>query len=155
MFRKIKYFLLDLRHGIENIVTWFPLIWRDRDWDHYFLLKIMNKKFERMEILHREHSYSVCSDRTAKELKIAKLLTKRLMESKYHCNAIAPVEKKYGELKIKFCISRNGYKTMIFEDTPEERKARGKARDHSNSMEKQDIAFLCNLIRKKLLYWWD
>jgi hypothetical protein len=152
---KLRYFLLDIKYGIENIFIWFPIIWRDRDWDHYYLLKIMNKKFERMEKLHREYSYAVCSDRTAKELKIAKLLTKRLMESKYYCNAIAPVEQKYGELKVTFGTSEKGNRTMVFEEPPEERKARLKARDHSNNMEKQDITFLCNLIRKKLLYWWD
>jgi len=35
-----KYFV----QGIKNLVRWFPIIWKDRDWDHHYIWQIMKFK---------------------------------------------------------------------------------------------------------------
>lgn len=38
--------LQDIKTGIRNIIKWFKIIWRDRDWDHYYLEVMMLKKLK-------------------------------------------------------------------------------------------------------------
>jgi len=39
---KIKYFI----DGIHNIIRWMPTLFHDRDWDDYFIIKLLQKKIE-------------------------------------------------------------------------------------------------------------
>lgn len=36
-------------NGLKNLRYWFPVIWKDRQWDYDFLLKLLLHKLERME----------------------------------------------------------------------------------------------------------
>ena len=45
---KIK-FLRNIKHGIHNLIEWFPIIWDDAQWDQSYLLNIMIKKLSLME----------------------------------------------------------------------------------------------------------
>lgn len=38
----------DILYGIKNLIRWFPIIWRDRDWDWVFLAEMMEYKLRRM-----------------------------------------------------------------------------------------------------------
>lgn len=39
---KLKYFI----DGVSNIIRWIPTLYHDRDWDDYFILKMLQKKIE-------------------------------------------------------------------------------------------------------------
>lgn len=44
--------------GIKNIIRWVPTIYRDRDWDDYFITKMLQKKIEHQReylIYHNRH----------------------------------------------------------------------------------------------------
>lgn len=34
----------NLIDGIRNLIKWFPIIWKDRDYDHYYMMEILKKK---------------------------------------------------------------------------------------------------------------
>ena len=51
--RKIKY-LID---GVHNIIRWIPFLFHDRDWDDYYILKMLQKKIE------HQRNYLVNSNR--------------------------------------------------------------------------------------------
>ena len=40
--------------GIKNIIKWFPIIWKDRNWDHFYLYDILKHKL----IFMAEHMYN-------------------------------------------------------------------------------------------------
>lgn len=42
----------DFRKGCRNIIAWWPVIWRDRDFDTYDFFVILAKKLERMKESH-------------------------------------------------------------------------------------------------------
>ncbi len=54
MGNKINNFFRSIKYGIKNLITWFPIIWKDRDWDHWYLYKILRFKLIQMENLQRE-----------------------------------------------------------------------------------------------------
>jgi len=41
--------LQKIKQGIRNWISWGKVIWEDRDYDYYYLLKILHHKISRME----------------------------------------------------------------------------------------------------------
>lgn len=41
-----RYYHKDLYRGVKNLIKWFPVIWRDRDWDHSYIFKILEHKLK-------------------------------------------------------------------------------------------------------------
>jgi hypothetical protein len=41
-----KYMHKDFIAGVKNLWKWFPVIWRDRNWDHTFIYEILKTKIE-------------------------------------------------------------------------------------------------------------
>jgi hypothetical protein len=39
-----RYYHKDLYRGIKNLIQWFPVIWKDRDWDSYYIFTILERK---------------------------------------------------------------------------------------------------------------
>lgn len=53
MFDKIKWFIKDARYwpntfmtGVKNLIKWFPIIWKDRDWDDHYIFEVLKFKIE-------------------------------------------------------------------------------------------------------------
>lgn len=40
------YYHKDFINGVKNLFRWFPIIWRDRDWDTSFIFEIMIQKLK-------------------------------------------------------------------------------------------------------------
>jgi hypothetical protein len=75
-YRKTKY-------GISNLWTWRKVIWNDYWWDDSFIFALLHKKFELMENNFRKNSYCVDGEKIADEIKIAKILCKRIIYEDY------------------------------------------------------------------------
>ncbi len=156
MFYKIKDKYYSIKNGISNIIKWIPTIWKIRDWDAEYLYVLIYKHLSHVENCLRYNGHGVNSIKDADRIKIAKNLAKRLYEQEYVSNALIPVEEKYGELKYHFEPTNNEkLKAMVFDEFPEERKARSKAYEHAEYMEKQDRKMLFITLDKYMDKWWD
>ena len=54
IFDRIKWWIQDARFyprtfitGIKNICKWLPIVWRDRDWDHFYIFQVLKFKIEK------------------------------------------------------------------------------------------------------------
>ena len=47
--KTLKKKIRELCRSIMHLIKWFPIIWKDRDWDHYYLLTIMQFKIDNTE----------------------------------------------------------------------------------------------------------
>ena len=66
MFKKIKYSLLNIRHGTANIVVLMPVIWRYRSYDITYSLQILQKLYELEAVRHRNCNPGSNSEKIAK-----------------------------------------------------------------------------------------
>jgi hypothetical protein len=41
-----RYYHKDFVRGIKNLFRWLPTIWKDRDWDSYYIYEIIRVKLE-------------------------------------------------------------------------------------------------------------
>jgi hypothetical protein len=42
----LPYLHLEFSRGIKNLWRWFPVIWKDRDWDGYYIFEILKTKLK-------------------------------------------------------------------------------------------------------------
>jgi len=76
---RIKYFL----EGVKNIIRWIPTLYHDRDWDGYYILKILQKKieFQRKELVNANRHMDI--DRDNRDMTLALNLLERVRQEHY------------------------------------------------------------------------
>ena len=76
---RIRYFI----GGIKNIIRWIPTLYKDKDWDDWYILTILQKKieFQRKEIIYANRHMDV--DRDNRDMTIVLNLIERVKEEHY------------------------------------------------------------------------
>lgn len=158
MLKKLRNLYYNIRNGLENLLIWLPVIWKDRDFDEYYVFKLLYKKFENMEkFFNSEFTWSADAKKMAQEIKIAKNLVKRIIDDNYLENALTEYHKKYGDLKYSFkqVEGQPNLVKLIWDETEESQKIFRRCSKHSNYMKKQDLEYLFNYLNKNISKWWD
>jgi len=85
-----RWFMWDAKHfprrvstGVKNLWKWFPIIWKDRDWDYYFLLEMIETKLDNMiKAFQTNQRFEGCEE-DVRYMKICKKLIERLQSNYY------------------------------------------------------------------------
>jgi len=165
MIKKIRSFLRSIKDGIENLIIWFLIIWKDRDWDHWYLYKILRFKLSNMEKYHRKYGHSVNSEKTADEIKLCVNLLDRLIEDNYDEMVFKKHNEKWGESHFHWdeCKDKEGYCSLRItrdnvktdKDKKQEAKEFTQCHKHEENLKKQDIEYLFKTMNKYIQGWWD
>lgn len=136
--------------GIRNVIHYLPIIWRDRDWDHTYLLQLMEFKLRRMSKFFKEEDLLVHDERSSKETLICAELLKRLVEDDY-CS------KEWDEHYAKF--------PWEFEELPDgsalkigkkgETNSSLKILRKSKEVRKVDEELFFKIFKRKYTHWWN
>ncbi len=70
-------------NGIKNLIYWFSIIWRDKDYDQNFLFKILRHKLIKQEKYFRKNDISKHKDLYANDMKECILLIDRIIKNDY------------------------------------------------------------------------
>lgn len=163
-FKKIKdFFKYDVRYGIRNFIIWRKVIWKDRNFDQYYIYAILKHKLTLMEECIRD-SY-VGSDKEADNIKLCVYLLDRLMKDVYFEMAFKKHFEKWGDIELEFkpIEGDDEYSEVLFNqknvNTKEEKeKSRidfKRACDHENYLRDQDLDMLFTIMRKHIRGWWN
>ncbi len=164
MIEKIRIFFRDIQIGIKNLIVWFPVIWKDRQWDFWFIYEILHKKLSLMEHFIRNHGHHVRAEQDADNIKKCVLLLKRLKDDDYSESAFKQHRDKWGEPEFNWvdCDRPDCHKLLIEydnikteEDKNKERKDFKNAYEHEEYLKHQDLDLLFKLMRKHIQTWWD
>lgn len=60
-----RYYHKDLFRGIRNLIKWFPVIWKDCDWDSAYIYRILQFKLEQQAYGIASRDRHVGADRNA------------------------------------------------------------------------------------------
>lgn len=104
--------------SISVILHWIPVLYKDRDWDWYFLLKIERTKIRQMEKYFRESGIAEGDENDAKWLHICDKLLSIMMDEdtalKYEENRVETKDSLglpyYKDYLIKHINERNTYR---------------------------------------------
>jgi hypothetical protein len=169
MIDKISSLWHQLRDGIQNLIFWFPIIWKDRDFDQGYLLDILRFKLVRMEKFFRsKYAWTLHAKHRADEMREVILLLDRIREDgefDYYENTFRYHKRKWGEIDMwttpcpdkedlhEVSITRPMICTP--NDIEEEHKESRRLYAHVQYLEKQDIDRAFNLIARNIRGWWD
>lgn len=169
MVRKIKRMIRhgwsDLKCGILNLVVWFPIIWKDRNWDYFYILEILHKKLSLMEHFIREDGIHINNKEDADKIKLCVVLIDRLLKDEYYENVFKHHHEKWGSLRFKTTQCKDNEKLYSVdiisenvktdEDKEQERKEFKCLSHKPEEMKTQDINCLFNMMAKHIRSWWD
>ena len=97
LWRKLPLWLKTFLTGCNNLIKWSPTIWKQRDWDHSFILDILEKKieFQRKELVSSNRHTRIETDN--RDMTIVLNLIERVREEYYGVEYL-----DYRETKFRF-----------------------------------------------------
>ena len=159
------FFVYDCRYGIKNLIQWFPLVWQNRDYDHYFIYTALRHKLDLTEKHIREHDIHTRAKEDADRIKTCVLLLDRLIEDVYHEMAFKEHDKRWGRPELNWedidepedCVELHITHKHVHtkEDKEKETKDFRRASTHEANLRKQDRELLFNTLKKHIDSWWD
>jgi hypothetical protein len=79
-----RYYHKDFYRGIKNLIKWFPVIWKDRDWDSSYIFKIMEHKLTLQSKGIGGRGIMMNSKRYAEIMSTCVRLMEKIREEYYH-----------------------------------------------------------------------
>lgn len=161
MLFKIREFF----RSISRVVAWLPILWKDRDWDYYYLEQILKFKLRRMADCIESNALIVGYSRVVKQIRYAVYLIDRVQQDVDQTKEFGKFQEKWGKPEYSFKPSPRGkgYSQLVTTypkgTTPE---LHGQAdSDYIQMMrrvadkEEELHERLYNHIRKYVRGWWD
>jgi hypothetical protein len=102
-----KYFI----YGVKNLIKWLPTIWKDRDWDDYFIFEIIRVKLENQAKYIGGKNRHLGAKKDAERMRLVSRLIKKQQEEYYLLEYL-----DYETRKIEFTPTEDG-KWYNMEDT--------------------------------------
>lgn len=75
----------ELKRGIINLIRWFPVIWKDRDWDNYYLEELIMTKLQYMAAHFENEGRHVDAKKDAARMRTVYNLLNRVQDEYYGC----------------------------------------------------------------------
>jgi hypothetical protein len=143
---------------IKRFIVWFPIIWKDEDWEETYLFEIMRFKISRLRKNIEKEQHHIGWEKDVRNMKIAEELLSRHSFSDFYRenddkNKIGCTCKPY---RFRDCIKKlpgGQYSEWINPFCEWCRKKTQLRRKHKK--EKEDFDYLWKLMHKESQKWWD
>jgi hypothetical protein len=80
---KIGYKVRGFFTSVGNLIKWFPVIWKDRDWDDHYIFEVFKFKLEKQAKYIKEKGFHTNSDLDAKRMMLCVKLMEKVQEEFY------------------------------------------------------------------------
>lgn len=165
MFDRIQRFYYTIKNNISYFFHWLAksfqysiFLWGDRDWDYYFIFKLLQYKLKRVRDCIKDNDIVVASNRIAKEIDFAVKLIDKIQKGScsYLPKEYRALKKKWGKTGFIEETKAWGYlKPLSKKDEVQAHKEWVKFYRKQDKLYKDDVAKLFAHIRDKIHYWWD
>ena len=124
MIKKIKYWFQykgrylhkDFIQGIKNLIKWFPVIWKDRNYDHDFIFILLEQKLINQSKYIHKKSRHLNANRDAERIMTCVRLIQKVREEYYHMEYMDYHKSEYHWDEI---IDKPDYKQLRVEEISE------------------------------------
>lgn len=161
MIDEIKDYVIDkyykTKHGFKNLIVWFPVIWKDRNYDDYYLLKLIDYK---LNLIAKEMKGNfVGADDEIKIINSIREVINRIITDDYCQEEWEKHKETYGELIPKINKTLETIDVVYSKvDTKEKEESGNKELYRIINLEEErkrrDIEFVFNNIRDNIRKWW-
>lgn len=167
---RIRYFIT----GVKNIFRWAPTLYKDKDWDSWYIYNILQKKieFQRKEIVNANRHSEVHRDN--RDMTIALNLLERVKDDYYGMEHVdysktefdfIPVEGNTNLKEMKITVLSENYDEFLKKYPSSVRKI---LKEKGNDLEKDVLCvyvasynqerarkLLFKILEQKIEKWWD
>jgi hypothetical protein len=71
-----KHLHRDVIYGVKNLIKWFPTIWKDRDYDHFYIYEVLRVKLENQAVyISQKNRYTRAQRDAELMMLISRLIT--------------------------------------------------------------------------------
>lgn len=112
-----KYYHKYLKHGIQNIIYWFPIIWKDRNWDDHYIFDILKHKLKAQSKYIGGNDRHTRAQQDARRMRLCVSLIEKVQDETYTMEYM-----DYGKDRVWFtdCEDKPGYSLYNSETVWEE-----------------------------------
>jgi hypothetical protein len=101
--------------SIKNVIRWFPIIWKDRDWDSWHIFTILQTKLKFQSKYIGERDFHTSAKRDSEVMNLCVNLIEKVKDEYYSMEYI-----DYFKTEYDFVDSDTpGYKRMVFTEISE------------------------------------
>uniref|UniRef100_A0A6M3Y3E6 Uncharacterized protein n=1 Tax=viral metagenome TaxID=1070528 RepID=A0A6M3Y3E6_9ZZZZ len=147
--------LRNIWKGIRNIFKWLPIIWHDRDWDHYFLYEVLRFKLSEMEKHLRLYGHHEDAEKDADVIRICIGALERLIEDDYCKELLTVHHEKWGEIG----VGDGGRLVYPNVKTEEDKELCSDELRHCFNEEEKailaDLDLVFGTMKENIRSWWD
>ena len=165
-----RHMFRNFKQGIRNLIHYFPIIWKDRDWDYHYTLDILEYKLKRQRDYIDKNKRFVGYEFVIRDLNICLSLLDKLKEDYYSMEKYEYLDKKHrfvttDETKKWFTmesdILRNDLDQYFkkypklyekFKYLEEDEKIANKIGDH---LQVKANRLFFKILEAKITSWWD
>jgi hypothetical protein len=79
----MKHLLHSIKRGLINLYVWFPIIWKDRNWDHSFILDIIKFKLKQQSLYIGNENRHTRAKKDARDMIICVNLIEKINDGFY------------------------------------------------------------------------
>jgi hypothetical protein len=130
--------------SIKNLINWLPVIWIDRQYDHYFIYNILQFKLEKQAKYISKYSHHVDRNYDVMKINTCVRLIKKLKNDEYEMEFYDHLKKKYGISNVNFIKA-----------TPAIKKDCKEMMKTSIEKHKKAKRILFKLLESNIENWWD
>jgi hypothetical protein len=80
----LPYLHLEFIRGIKNLWKWFPVIWKDRNWDDYYIYKVLQFKLKNQAEYIGDRDWHTRAKRDAEKMMTCVRLIDKMTEEYYY-----------------------------------------------------------------------
>jgi hypothetical protein len=80
-----RFWISDISIGIKNLITWFPIIYKDRNWDSHYIIEILKFKLKNQSKYIRDRDFYVNAKRDAEIMMTCVKLMELIQDDFYSC----------------------------------------------------------------------
>jgi hypothetical protein len=156
---------------VKNLIRWFPIIWKDQDWDDHYIFEVLKFKLKNQAEYIGYHDRHVTAKRDAEKMMLCVRLIQKIQdeyynmeymdyhESDYNWNPCKEVPDHY-ELEIverseRFDEYFSKY-PLVYRQAPDLHAPKQKIAAyiaHTNQMRAHKLLF--KILEENILGWWD
>ena len=111
----LKHFPRDVKKGFINLYKWFPIVWKDRDWDDHFIFEALKFKLKNTANYFEEKQRFVGWEDEVKYIRICEKLIKRIQDDYYQTEYMDYVNMEFDLIPISN-TDRFEYKSTVTEN---------------------------------------
>jgi hypothetical protein len=94
-----KYIHTDFIYGVKNLVKWFKVVWKDRDYDDSFIFEVLKFKIENTAKFTERRKWFVGWEREVSRMRICVKLINAIQENYYGIEYFDYQESEYSFVK--------------------------------------------------------